>query len=165
MFKRGTSITSIPTFGKEVADIFALFNAVVKHEGILEVMNNKLWQTICEEIGISYRGAPSLEMTYIQNLYPMECEKHRFSTPTELSATIDSKSSDDEIMTMSDDEKMTMSDDENMPVDPSTPMELETFDPSKLEQMSAEDLEKQMEKYVNCLQTIENKSDSIKKVI
>lgn len=152
MLKRGTPITRIPTFGKEVADLYVLFNAVVKHGGILVVMKKKLWRKITDELGLSFNktgGAPSLENKYIKNLYPFECEKHHFSTAAELCEVIDSKQSDDEEANLSDDDELE---------------DLELVEPVlntlKLDEMSAEELKQQMEVMVKYLAKIENKPSS-----
>lgn len=152
MIKRGTPITRLPKFDGEVADIFAFFNAVVKHGGLLEVMKQKLSRTICDELGISYHDASTFENKYIENLYPFEREKYQFSTPP--TTAIDTRSSGNE--------ERNSSDDNNKSEDISNAMALEALDPSKLEQMSAEDLKKHMEKMVKVLQIIENETPPTK---
>lgn len=92
MQKRGTPINRLPIMAKQVLDLFELYKLVVERGGLLEVINKKLWQEIIKGLHLPSSitsAAFTLRTQYMKYLYPFECEKRGFSTPSELQVVID----------------------------------------------------------------------------
>lgn len=92
MQKRGSPINRLPIMAKQVLDLFELYKLVVERGGLLEVINKKLWQEIIKGLHLPSSitsAAFTLRTQYMKYLYPFECEKRGFSTPSELQVVID----------------------------------------------------------------------------
>lgn len=94
---RGTPVSRIPIMAKQILDLFQLYNLVVKHGGLVQVIRNKLWSKITKGLNLPTSitsAAFTLRTQYLKYLYPYECTMHNFSTPKELQAAIDSNRRD-----------------------------------------------------------------------
>lgn len=92
MQKRGTPITRLPIMAKQVLDLYELYNLVVARGGLVDVINKKLWQEIIKGLHLPSSitsAAFTLRTQYMKYLYPYECEKEKYSSPSELQAAID----------------------------------------------------------------------------
>ncbi|NWU71840.1 ARI3A protein, partial [Pterocles burchelli] len=93
MQKRGTPVNRIPIMAKQVLDLYMLYRLVTDKGGLVEVINKKLWREITKGLNLpsSITSASfTLRTQYMKYLYPYECEKQAFSSPSELQAAIDS---------------------------------------------------------------------------
>ncbi|XP_057301588.1 uncharacterized protein LOC130636018 isoform X2 [Hydractinia symbiolongicarpus] len=94
---RGTPVSRIPIMAKQILDLFQLYNLVVKHGGLVQVIRNKQWSKITKGLNLPTSitsAAFTLRTQYLKYLYPYECTLHNFSTPKELQAAIDSNRRD-----------------------------------------------------------------------
>uniref|UniRef100_A0A7E4US55 ARID domain-containing protein n=1 Tax=Panagrellus redivivus TaxID=6233 RepID=A0A7E4US55_PANRE len=93
MKENGKTVTRIPIMAKHVLDLYELYRLVVKHGGLVEIINKKLWREITKGLMLPASitsAAFTLRTQYQKYLYDYECEKHGFSTHEDLMAAIES---------------------------------------------------------------------------
>ncbi|KAL5287503.1 ARID3A.2 family protein [Megaselia abdita] len=90
--RKATPITRLPVMSKQVLDLYELYRLVCEKGGVLEVINKKLWQDVIKRLRLPSSitsAAFTLRTQYIKYLYPYECEKKGFSSPSELNAVVE----------------------------------------------------------------------------
>ncbi|NXX62813.1 ARI3A protein, partial [Scopus umbretta] len=89
----GTPVNRIPIMAKQVLDLYTLYRLVTDKDGLVEVINKKIWREITKGLNLPTSitsAAFILRMQYMKYLYPYKCEKQALSSPRELQAAIDS---------------------------------------------------------------------------
>nr|XP_047139737.1 AT-rich interactive domain-containing protein 3C isoform X2 [Hydra vulgaris] len=97
MKSRTTPVSRIPIMAKQILDLYQLYNLVVKHGGLVQVIRNKQWSKITKGLNLPTSitsAAFTLRTQYLKYLYAYECTMHNLSTPKELQAAIDSNRRD-----------------------------------------------------------------------
>lgn len=77
---------------KQVLDLYELYHLVIKHGGLVEIINKKLWREITKGLNLPASitsAAFTLRTQYQKYLYDYECDKMNLSTPADLTAAIE----------------------------------------------------------------------------
>uniref|UniRef100_A0A914XWJ8 Uncharacterized protein n=1 Tax=Panagrolaimus superbus TaxID=310955 RepID=A0A914XWJ8_9BILA len=78
---------------KQVLDLYELYHLVVKHGGLVEIINKKLWREITKGLNLPpsiTSAAFTLRTQYQRYLYDYECDKMNLSSPPDLMTAIES---------------------------------------------------------------------------
>ncbi|KAE9550792.1 hypothetical protein FO519_005995 [Halicephalobus sp. NKZ332] len=92
MNKIGKPVTRIPIMAKQVLDLYELYHLVIKHGGLVEIINKKLWREITKGLNLPASitsAAFTLRTQYQKYLYDYECDRMNLSTPSDLTAAIE----------------------------------------------------------------------------